>query len=172
MTRPRHLLRPAQLFPEKKYPMRESLLPVGLELAEAFTGNQPAEVHPAQKALAEAEKLSGSYRCLGFLLDRAGAQRTLSGNDTQNALTARSWLGGCAHQRAAGANYPGSHVDVARGLLHESHRVRASFATGRAKAHWRHPFCLRCIRGGGRDCSGGILNSFLPARVAQSPESS
>jgi len=38
MTRPRHLLHPAQLFPEKKYPMRESLLPVGLELAEAFTG--------------------------------------------------------------------------------------------------------------------------------------
>ena len=46
--------------------------------------------------------------------------RTLNGDDVQNALAARTWLGSGARQRTASVNYSGAHADVARGFLHES----------------------------------------------------
>jgi hypothetical protein len=141
----------------------EGLLQVGLEPAEAFTGDFTRSRRPLSGAV------GASQQCLRrasqgeastarrFLLDRAGARRTLSGDDAQTALATRSWLGGRASQRTASVNYSGADVDVACGFLHNPHSVRAALAAGRAKAHTWDPVCDRRIRNGGgrlfRSCS-------------------
>jgi len=114
----------------------EGLLQVGLERAEASTGDFfpiAADLWggatAARTALRRAESLAQR-----FLVDRAGATRTLSGN-AQNPLATGSWLGGSASQRTAGVNYSGAYADVAPELLHKSHSVRVAFAAGRSKAH-------------------------------------
>src|SRR5207302_4109529 len=155
----------------------EGLLQVGLERAEASTGDflpLAADLWAARSApvskicvvLRRANRLQ--YR---FLLDRAGQRRTLSG-DAKNALATRSWLGGRASQRTAGVNYSGNYANVAPEFLHKSHSVRVAFAAGRTKAHKWDLVCDRRIRNGGGRYSRIVFDSFLPAMPPQSSGSS